>query len=39
MPPVQRLDDLLGGHRQQDADDDDPDLASELAPSVQRLGR
>src|SRR5690348_3114268 len=37
MPPVQRLDDLLGGQRDEHADDDDSDLARELAPAVQRL--
>ncbi len=39
MPPVQRLDDLLGGQRDQHADDNDPDFARELAPAVQRLGK
>jgi hypothetical protein len=38
MPPVQRLDDLLGGQRDQHADDDDPHLANERAPAVQRFG-
>ena len=32
--PVPILDQLLGAKRDQDADDDDPDFAGELAPAV-----
>src|SRR5206468_12382439 len=35
--PVRRLDQLLGAERDQHADDDDPDLAGERAPAVERL--
>jgi hypothetical protein len=35
---VNRLDDLLDAQRNEHANHDDPDLASEFAPPVQRLG-
>src|SRR4051794_22518669 len=35
--PMSALDQLLGAERDQHADDDDPDLAGQGAPAVERL--
>jgi hypothetical protein len=39
VSPMQHFDDLLRAKRDQHAHDDDPDLAGELAPAMQRFGQ
>ena len=39
IAPMQCFDSLLRTQRDQDAENDDPHLASELAPAVQRFGK
>lgn len=39
LVPLPPFDDLLGAKRDENANDNDPDLTDELAPAVQRLGQ